>query len=997
MAVLAQSLAGDGGAVISAYSTGSTSYGATLGGSTGSGDNGGTVNVTANNVNITTNGVNASGIIAQSIGNGGGTFTSTNAQAVGALAGTVNLGSTEGSGHGGPVTVALNSGGQLTTNGANSFGVVAQSIGGGGGFADFASAGSSTGGTVSARLAETSSGGTNNSTPDTVSVTGGGLNIVTTGAQSAGMVAQSIGGGGGVAVLSSPGSSVFSGTVTLGTQAGNAQNGGNVTINDYNIINTYGILSPGIVAQSIANGGGFADLAATSVILRSLQNGSAGTVSVADAYVDTSGAQSPGIVAQSIGGGGGVAVASTSAVLGGAPGGANASTVTVNDQVQVTTQGAQSPGIVAQSIAGGGGLVLGAPSSVLSATFGTGGSPGNPSTVTVTTGLVSTAGDASPAVMAQSIGGGGGVVLSNSPVAQTFGAGTGVGNTVTITVNNQIATSGNGSAGVLAQSIGGGGGASVTSYNNSNPYYGTNIGGSTGTGDSGGTVNLTAGNISVTTQGANAPGLVAQSVGNGGGTLSATNTASNGSVLVTTTLGSNRGGGNAGTVNVTLGSGGTTTINTAGVNSIGLLAQSVGGGGGFEAIADTASSATSGSLSGQMGQDGGGGSGVDVTVTGTANITTTGAQAPGAVIQSITGGGGVLAVAGAPGTVYGSSFRMGATSGYSNYDGTVTATLSGSVTTSGTFSPGVVAQSIAGGGGVALVNTSAVTLGGTVNSTSYPVNVTTNGAIVTNGAASPGIVAQSIGGGGGLVQSSGAVTFYSAPGGANASNVSVTNYGAITTYGVNSIGILAQSIGGGGGSVLSNGSAVSYSFIGKNKTNGGSVTVNVDAPIVTYGAGSYGVVAQAVAGGGGLVTNGTAVKLVESGAGGSVGSMNVYANSSITTHGNGSSAAYLHSSTDPLLVVAPGVVLTGGAGGSAVIFESPLNELDNSGTLQTFDGATGLAISSLLGDTTVNNGGALLGSVGLAAGRQQPAAQPVRWHDPGRAVARPGRHRRAAE
>ena len=69
-----------------------------------------------------------------------------------------------------------------------------------------------------------------------------------------------------------------------------------------------------------------------------------------------------------------------------------------------------------------------------------------------------------------------------------------------------------------------------------------------------------------------------------------------------------------------------------------------------------------------------------------------------------------------------------------------------------------------------------------------------------------------------------------------------------------------------------------------------------------------------------------------------------------------------------MLTVAPGAVLTGGPGGSAAIFDSPSNELDNSGTLQTFDGATGLTISSLSGDTTVSNGGLLLGSVGLAAG-----------------------------
>ena len=181
-------------------------------------------------------------------------------------------------------------------------------------------------------------------------------------------------------------------------------------------------------------------------------------------------------------------------------------------------------------------------------------------------------------------------------------------------------------------------------------------------------------------------------------------------------LGANRGSGNGGVVNVTLGSGGTTTISTAGVNSIGVLAQSIASGGGFEAFANTSSSTTSGSLSGQLGELGGGGQGAAVTVTGAAAIITTALQSPGVVAQSITGGGGVLAAAAAPGTVFGGSYRLGATSGGSDLDDVVTVNISGSITTGGVFSPGIVAQSIAGGGGLALVNAATLVLGGTTNS-----------------------------------------------------------------------------------------------------------------------------------------------------------------------------------------------------------------------------------------------------------------------------------------
>lgn len=170
----------------------------------------------------------------------------------------------------------------------------------------------------------------------------GGPNV--NGADSDGLVVQSIGGGGGVAgaaaakslVLPLPGTNRGTGvelpqismSFATGGTGGDGGDGGDAAASNYGGITTYGDYSRGILAQSIGGGGG---------------NGGDGTAS-------STAIQSAGYDVQVAVGGGG----------GGGGSGAGASVTVVNgsssDPATIATFGQYSPGIVAQSIGGGGGL-----------------------------------------------------------------------------------------------------------------------------------------------------------------------------------------------------------------------------------------------------------------------------------------------------------------------------------------------------------------------------------------------------------------------------------------------------------------------------------------------------------------------------------------------------------------------------------------------------------------------------------------------------------------
>ncbi|NOD95323.1 hypothetical protein GS636_21205 [Ruegeria sp. HKCCD4884] len=931
-AVLAQSVGGGGGnggfnvsASLAGAGVGSGAVSVGLGGDGGTGAIGGTVTLTTTN-SIETTGDRSSGVVAQSIGGGGGNggfnVSGTGAGAgVGSGAVSVGLGGTgSGGGTGGAVT--LTSGGTVLTRGNGSTAILAQSIGGGGGNGGFnvsaSVQGSGTaGGGVSVGLGGNGGGGGDGSTVKATSNNA----VETRGDQSSGVVAQSIGGGGGnggfnvAPVLSGAGTASGAVSVGLGGSGDTGGNGGAVTLTSNGTILTKGFASSGFVAQSIGGGGG---------------NGGFNV--------------SPTVS------GAGTGAGSVSVGLGGSgAGGGDGSTVTASTTENVVTMGAASVGILAQSVGGGGGnggfnvspALAGAGTGAGAISVGLGGSGGSGGTGGVV-GLtvansVRTEGNQSSAVVAQSIGGGGGNggfnvsasvggagTGSGAAAVGLGGRGTGGGNasSVTADVTGNLVTLGETSSGLLAQSVGGGGGnggmnisVAVAAAGTGSGGASVGLGGASGTGGDGGTVQATlTGDVS--TQGNESGAFIAQSLGGGGGNggmnVSATVTvAGKGSGGASVGLGGSGGsGGDANTATGTV----VGSVNTAGNNSGGVLVQSAAGGGGNGGLNVSAAVNLSGTGGGAVGvgiggSGGSGGNANAATGTVTGDVTTMGDTSTGVLVQSVGGGGGnggvnisgALSIArtgsGAAGIGVGGFGGSGGTSG------TVNSTVTGNISTSGTRSAGIIAQSLGGGGGNGATNVSGaisvasnysgglgVGVGGFGGSGGAAENVTqqVTGNVTTAGDDSVGILTQSLGGGGG----NGGVNISSALSLSRSTNAAVgigvggfggggadagaltqsTVTGGVRTDGDRSTGVLTQSLGGGGG----NGGTNISASVSISQQNGGGISLGVGgfgggagnagdvistlrpstnaggtSSIVTTGAESIGVMAQSVGGGGG--------------------------------------------------------------------------------------------------------------------------------------------------
>ncbi len=847
--ILAQSIGGGGG-------TGGTTVSiVALGSAGGVGGKGGAVNVTTSGQgHISTDGDNAKGIYAQSIGGGGGDGgTSVGIASVGGTGSTTSIGG----------TVTINNGQAITTNGARSDAIYAQSIGGGGGSGGVAvgfaalggsGAGGGNGGTVSVRNSAT---------------------LSATGTYAHGIFAQSIGGGGGDGGFAT-------GLFGMGGSAGAGSNGLSVTIENTGNITANGHDGGGIFAQSIGGGGGTGGGTATAGAFISAGFGGTGggggdggnvhvnqVANLAPSIINVTGDRANGILAQSIGGGGGnggFAISasagpfgSASLAFGGSGGsGGDGLGVNVGANGGITTNGSFSSGIVAESIGGGGGrggFAISAAASTggaINASFGgTGGDGGVGGIVNVDTTVNITTGceacTHSNGIMASSIGGGGGsggfaISATGAIVASvgaTFGGGGGAGNQAqTVDVDNigTISTTGAHSNGILAQSLGGGGGnggfavgAGVSLQGGTSVFA---FGGSAGGGASGEAV--TADNIGdITTRGDFSNGILAQSIGGGGGTggFSAAAGFSLQGASASNSFGGSGGAGSDGRAVDVSYSG---NLNTYGDFSNGIFAQSVGGGGGTGGFAIGASvTINSPSMTNSIGGDAGnGGAAGNVAVTEiSGSITTRGAQSHGILAQSVAGGGGT------------GGFSLGA--GVSIKSTTVDSTVGGD------------AGSGASAGTVTVDSAATIRTGGEDGT----------------GAWSHGILAQSIGGGGGTGGFSGTANFSLkgdakgfATGGDGSSagagsTVTVTSSGAITTLADNSIGIFAQSVGGGGGaggfavtvggSMKGNADVNSVGGDGAAAGDGGEVTVTVLNDITTSGMLSHGVLAQSVGGGGG--------------------------------------------------------------------------------------------------------------------------------------------------
>src|SRR6185437_4339571 len=111
----------------------------------------------------------------------------------------------------------------------------------------------------------------------------------------------------------------------------------------------------------------------------------------------------------------------------------------------------------------------------------------------------------------------------------------------------------------------------------------------------------------------------------------------------------------------------TSLICTEGANSFGVVAQSIGSGGGFAALylAPTSGSVTNATLTtgrlGQTGSDGDGNKAMAgaVSVTSNETIYTAGTNSVGVLAQAISGGGGVVAATSSASSTFTGTMQLG--------------------------------------------------------------------------------------------------------------------------------------------------------------------------------------------------------------------------------------------------------------------------------------------------------------------------------------------------
>jgi hypothetical protein len=923
--VLAQSIGGSGGA----GGSGSGLFAGVGGNATTNPTSSNAGDVVINNGveggSFTTSGISAIGILGQSIGGGGGDG--------GGSSGAVSVGASGGGGGDGELASANLIDATITTSGDGAHGLVVQSVGGGGGNAGNASA---TG--LFTSVAIGGSGGAAGS-GNTVEANLTDTTITTSGSKAAGVVAQSIGGGGGTGgeALSGSIGPGFGASVAVGGSGGTAGDGGLVqsTVtggliatgqNSYLVnggptptdgmcgslpCNQLPVDDYGVVLQSIGGGGGLGGSATARAIAISVP-------------VSEAGSQASVAAAVALGGSGGTA------------GTGGAAQFALSNGGQITTSGTGSTAVLVQSIGGGGGaggdssalaaaigfgqtLPEGAKSIDITPTFtlgGSGGGGGNGGPVQVAIGGtiagtpepdpsgsaatgIETFGDFADGIKAQSVGGGGGDAGFGSGDTQFFGSGNntaisvslgssgGTGGTggdveVDLFPSSGIVTFGSGAIGIVAQSIGGGGGASqggsidvgqTFSVGSSSVRPGLKLalGETGGSGNIGGTVSVTT-ESTIVTHGGAATGIVAQSIGGGGGLGGSAGADASANDPVVATLAAREGINNL-----------KDFLEKSGVPFDATFALAIGGTGG-------------------AGADGG-----KVSVNLDAPISTDGDWADGVVAQSIGGGGGdggsaaASGIGGLPEVTINLDVAVGGTGGIGGSGRAVTVNLnqgSSFITTTGFGAAGIVAQSVGGGGGIGADGSDSATglasvggaggsSGGSAGNGGQVVveygNPTGTTTITTSGAAADGVDAQSIGGGGGIAgagsslfegafKQSGSLTLSAGGGpGAGGSGQSVTfepqngndTPFVIQTTGNESYGILAQSIGGGGGIVTSqpSGSSVSPRIGGisdnVNGSGGFGGTVNVtllsQSKIMTTGIAADGIVAQSIGGGGGVI------------------------------------------------------------------------------------------------------------------------------------------------
>ncbi|MGF6227815.1 hypothetical protein QFZ27_001770 [Inquilinus ginsengisoli] len=719
--------------------------------------------------------------------------------------------------------------------------------------------------------------------------------ISTSGTSSPGIVAQSEGGGGGAGGTGS-GEKYKGGNGANGGAAGSVT----VTVGTGSVITTTEDTSVGILAQSLGGAAGLGGAGNNDSGGTGGAGGDSGIVTVNNnGSISTQGQTAHGIVAQSLAGGGGSGGASWGLFHSnggtGATGGTTSQT-SVENNGTITTIGANAFGVLLQSIGGGGGAGGGA-SGVIANVGGSGGFAADGGTVSFTAGngdpsitsndSITTSGASAIGVLGQSIGGGGGDGGGAAGVAVTIGGtGSGGGNggwvIATLDSGSEITTSGDGAAAAVMQSIGGGGGNGGNAATGG-LFAGVGIGGTAATGGTGGPVEIMSLYTAITTSGSKSPGLVAQSIGGGGGTggQAFAATVSPGFAADVAVGGTGGGGGAAGSAAVTVAGGSIATgqdqgltgdssdqascpslpCNTLPVDSYGVVVQSIGGGGGHggsamsKAVAiaiPVTSSGDQGAISASVALGGTGGSGgagglAQFSLSNGGTITTSGQGSTAVLVQSIGGGGGAGGDSSASATVLGYGSKSVPKAAYSEG---ITITVS----MGGTGGSGGAGSSVGAAlGGTATWDQSQNQGQGGFDLT--PDQGLPPTSIVTYGDFAAGLKAQSIGGGGGdagfgsgNTQSFGTgasgsvnVTLGSTGGsGGNGGDVQAALFAGngITTYGSGAVGMLAQSVGGGGGT--SQGGSVSVAQSYTPTTGDDEPKAPKIAPSATFTFGSTG-------------------------------------------------------------------------------------------------------------------------------------------------------------
>ena len=200
----------------------------------------------------------------------------------------------------------------------------------------------------------------NNDDSGAITVTNTATSITTYGRDSNAFVVQSIAGGGGYVARSEE-------KLTLGSTNETNVNSGDLDVYNASTINTFGNASAGLIAQTVSGGGGFVgSTEATEITLggESVKNGAGGSIKLQNiGDITTIGESAPLIVVQSIGGGGGFttskAIPTTSSTTRlGDQNSQNTSGGDINfkNTGNLTSFGSASSGILIQSIGGGGGM-----------------------------------------------------------------------------------------------------------------------------------------------------------------------------------------------------------------------------------------------------------------------------------------------------------------------------------------------------------------------------------------------------------------------------------------------------------------------------------------------------------------------------------------------------------------------------------------------------------------------------------------------------------------